>query len=75
VTTSGTTTTTVYVGDIEQVATSGGTTTTTTYYDSAGQRIARAGVGRRMELLDTIHRAPLIGLHAPTHACGARTVR
>jgi YD repeat-containing protein len=73
VTSSGTTTT-VYVGDIEHVATTGGTTTT--YYDSAGQRIPRAGVGRRMELLDTtIHRAPLIGLHAPTHACGARTVR
>jgi RHS repeat-associated protein len=39
---AGTTTTTVYVGNLEQVAISGSTTTTTTYYYAKGQRIALA---------------------------------
>jgi len=42
VTTSGTTTTAVYVGSLESVATTSGTSTTTTYYYVAGQRIALA---------------------------------
>jgi RHS repeat-associated protein len=37
-----TTTSTVYVGNLEEVATSGTTTTTTTYYYAASQRIAEA---------------------------------
>ena len=40
VTQGGTTSTTVYVGDVEEVATSGSTTTTTTYYYANGKRIA-----------------------------------
>ena len=39
VTQSGTTTTTVYVGDLEEVSTTGGTTTTTAYYYASGKRI------------------------------------
>jgi RHS repeat-associated protein len=39
---AGTTTTTVYVGNLEQIATSGSSTTTTTYYYANGQRIALA---------------------------------
>lgn len=39
---AGTSTTTVYVGNSEQLATSGSTTTTTTYYYANGQRIALA---------------------------------
>jgi RHS repeat-associated protein len=39
VTQAGTTTTTVYVGDVEEVSTTGGTTTTTAYYYMAGKRI------------------------------------
>jgi hypothetical protein len=39
---SGTTTTTVYVDNVEQIATSGSSTTTTTYYYANGQRIALA---------------------------------
>ncbi len=42
VTTSGTTLTTAYLGNYEEVATSGGSTTTTTFYYAAGQRIALA---------------------------------
>jgi RHS repeat-associated protein len=36
---SGTTTATVYVGDVEEVSTTGGTTTTTAYYYVSGKRI------------------------------------
>ena len=39
---NGTTTTTVYVGNLEQVATSGSTTTTQTFYNANGMRIAMA---------------------------------
>jgi len=39
VTQSGTTTNTVYVGDVEEVSTTGATTTTTAYYYMAGKRI------------------------------------
>lgn len=39
---SGTTTTTVYVGGVEELKTIGGTTTTTTYYVLGGHRIALA---------------------------------
>jgi RHS repeat-associated protein len=39
---AGITTTTVYVGNLEQVATTGNTTTNTTYYYANGQRIALA---------------------------------
>lgn len=46
VTQSGTTTTTVYVGNVEQGATSGASTTTTTYYYANGRRIARGARGR-----------------------------
>jgi RHS repeat-associated protein len=46
VTAGGTTATTVYVGDLEEVATSGSTTTTTTYYYAGGQRIALAVNGQ-----------------------------
>jgi hypothetical protein len=40
VTTSGATTSTVYVGSLEEIGTSGGTTTA--YYYAGGQRIAEA---------------------------------
>ena len=40
VTQNGTTTTTVYVGNLEQVATTGASTTTTTYYYAGAARIA-----------------------------------
>jgi RHS repeat-associated protein len=36
---AGSTTTTVYVGDLEEVSTTGGTTTTTAYYYAGGKRI------------------------------------
>ena len=39
-TTNGTTTTTAYVGQLEDIATSGSTTTTTAYYSLGGQRVA-----------------------------------
>jgi RHS repeat-associated protein len=39
---AGTTTTTVYVGNLEQIATIGSSTTTTTYYYADGQQIALA---------------------------------
>jgi RHS repeat-associated protein len=39
VTQSGTTTSTVYVGDAEEMSTTGGTTTTTAYYYAGGKRI------------------------------------
>jgi len=42
VTQNGTTTTTVYVGNMEQVATTGASTTTTTYYYAGSARIALA---------------------------------
>jgi RHS repeat-associated protein len=42
VTVSGTTTTTVYVGNLEQIATTGGTTTTTSYYYAGQTLIALA---------------------------------
>ena len=42
VTQGGTTTTTIYVGNLEQVAITGGTTTTTTFYYANGMRIAVA---------------------------------
>jgi RHS repeat-associated protein len=42
VTQGGVTTTTVYIGGLEQVGTSGSSTTTTTYYYAGGRRIAMA---------------------------------
>jgi RHS repeat-associated protein len=42
ITASGVTTTTVYVGSLEEVSTTGGTTNTTTYYAAAGMRLAEA---------------------------------
>src|SRR5258708_29875524 len=42
VTQNGTTTTTIYVGNLEQVATTGSTTTTTTFYYAGSARIALA---------------------------------
>ena len=42
VTQGGTTTTTIYIGNLEQVAITGGTTTTTTYYYASSTRIALA---------------------------------
>jgi RHS repeat-associated protein len=45
VTTSGATTSTVYVGNLEEVATTGASTTTTAYYYAVGKRIAEAVSG------------------------------
>ena len=45
VTQGGSTTSTVYVGDVEQVVTNGSTTTTTTYYYAGARRIALATNG------------------------------
>jgi RHS repeat-associated protein len=73
---AGTTTTTVYIGNLEKVAISGSSTTTTTYYYANGQRIALAvngvfsylasdGLGSAMVALDASGSATASLLYTP----------
>jgi YD repeat-containing protein len=76
VTSGGTTTSTVYVGALEDVATTGSTSTTTTYYYAGGQRVALAvngvfsylasdGLGSANVALDATGTPQAVTLYAP----------
>jgi RHS repeat-associated protein len=62
VTSGGATTSTVYVGTLEEIATSGATTTTTTYYYAGGKRIAEAVNGTFSYLCSDMLGSALVAL-------------
>ncbi len=72
VTQGGTTSVTVYIGNLEEVATSGSTTSTTTYYYAGGERIALAVNGTISYLASDLLGSATVALDAAGHVQAAQ---